>query len=180
MKLFWCLLLIIGLSLFVSCQETEKERFTRMVNEWMGEEIKFPEHSVFTVQGKDTVDFVFRDADYKVVSYIDSTGCTGCKLQLLEWRAFMHDMDSISGNPVSFIFYYHPKDVNELIYNIRFEDFDYPVCIDEKDCFYKCNGFPKIFSLNTFLLNKQNKILAIGNPIIDVGVRKLYFEILNK
>ena len=35
MKLFRCLLLIIGLCLFASCQKTEREHFTRMVNEWM-------------------------------------------------------------------------------------------------------------------------------------------------
>ena len=92
MKLFRCLLLIIGFSLFASCQETERERFTRMVNEWMGKEIRFPEHSVFTVQGKDTVDFAFRDADYKVVSYIDSIGCTDCKLKLDRWKEFMEEV----------------------------------------------------------------------------------------
>ena len=92
MKLFRCLLLIIGFSLFASCQETERERFTRMVNEWMGKEIRFPEHSVFTVQGKDTVDFAFRDADYKVVSYIDSIGCTDCKLKLDCWKEFMEEV----------------------------------------------------------------------------------------
>ena len=54
----------------------------RLVQEWSGKEIKFPSRSVFTIQGKDTVDFDFEDADYKVVTYIDSVGCTSCKLNL--------------------------------------------------------------------------------------------------
>ena len=42
----------------------------RLVNEWNGKEIKFPTRSVFTIQGKDTVDFEFKDADYKVVPMV--------------------------------------------------------------------------------------------------------------
>ena len=68
--------------LLVSCSESRKEAVYRLVKEWTGKEIKFPEHSVFTVQGKDTVDFTFQDADYKVLVYVDSVGCTSCKLQL--------------------------------------------------------------------------------------------------
>ena len=68
------------------CEESEKERLSRLVKEWEGKEILFPAHSVFTIQGKDTVDFDFKDADYKVVTYIDSVGCTSCKLQLHSWK----------------------------------------------------------------------------------------------
>ena len=68
--------------LLVSCSESREEAVYRLVKEWTGKEIKFPEHSVFTVQGKDTVDFTFQDADYKVLVYVDSVGCTSCKLQL--------------------------------------------------------------------------------------------------
>ena len=59
--------------MLASCQESREEAMLRLVNEWNGKEIKFPSRSVFTVQGRDTVDFEFRYADYKVVTYIDST-----------------------------------------------------------------------------------------------------------
>ena len=45
--------------LLASCQESPKEVALRLVNEWNGKEIKFPARSVFTIQGKDTVDFEF-------------------------------------------------------------------------------------------------------------------------
>ena len=75
----WILGLCVCL-LAASCEESEKERLSRLVKEWEGKEILFPAHSVFTIQGKDTVDFDFKDAEYKIVTYIDSVGCTSCKL----------------------------------------------------------------------------------------------------
>ena len=68
-----CLLLCV-LALFSSCKESEKDKIARLVEEWEGKEILFPTRSFFTIQGKDTVDFSFVDADYKVVTYIDSVG----------------------------------------------------------------------------------------------------------
>lgn len=89
---------------FCSCQESDKERFTRLVKEWERKQIHFPDHSVFTVQGKDTVDFNFKDADYKVVTYVDSAGCTGCKLQLHRWKELMAEVDSLTDGKVPFLF----------------------------------------------------------------------------
>ena len=45
--------------MLASCQESPKEVALRLVNEWNGKEIKFPARSVFTIQGKNTVDFEF-------------------------------------------------------------------------------------------------------------------------
>ena len=73
--------------MLASCQESREEAMLRLVNEWNGKEIKFPSRSVFTIQGKDTVDFDFKDADYKVVSeqidgdvaYVELSGYTVLK-----------------------------------------------------------------------------------------------------
>ena len=67
---YLCLLLCV-FALFSSCKESEKDKIARLVEEWEGKEILFPTHSIFTIQGKDTVDFSLADADYKVVTYID-------------------------------------------------------------------------------------------------------------
>ena len=86
MKRMRTLVGIICIVLFTACSESREEAVYRLVKEWTGKEIKFPERSVFTVQGKDTVDFTFHEADYKVLVYVDSVGCTSCKLQLDCWK----------------------------------------------------------------------------------------------
>ena len=176
MRIF--LTLIMCVLLFPSCQESRKEAMLRLVSEWKEKEVKFPEHSVFTVQGKDTVDFEFRHADYKVVTYIDSVGCTSCKLQRPRWKELLAEVDSLMEGSVPFLFYFHPKDMKELRYLTRRDRFTYPVCFDEKDEFNRLNRFPKEMMLQTFLLDKDNKVLAIGNPVLNPKVKELYVSLI--
>lgn len=168
-------LLLIGCALcFVSCKENEKERIARLVNEWEGKEVKFPSHSVFTIQGRDTVTLDYCYANFKVVTYIDSIGCTSCKLQLHRWKELIAEMDSVTLGSVPFLFYFHPKDVKELRYLIRRDNFTYPVCFDEDDEFNSLNRFPSEMTFQTFLLDKENKVIGMGNPVHNPKVKELY------
>ena len=164
--------------MLASCQESNKEAMLRLVNEWNGKEIKFPAHSVFTIQGKDTVNFEFKDADYKVVTYIDSVGCTSCKLQLHRWKDLVTEVDSLTDGAVPFLFYFQTKDLKELRYLTRREGFTYPVCLDERDELNRLNQFPSDMTFQTFLLDKENKVVAIGNPILNPRVKELYLKLI--
>lgn len=164
--------------MLASCQESREEAMLRLVNEWNGKEIKFPFRSVFTIQGKDTVDFEFGNADYKVVTYIDSVGCTSCKLQLPRWKELVKEVDSLTGGSVPFLFYFHPKDMKELRYLTRRDGFEYPVCFDGKDELNRLNRFPADITFQTFLLDKDNKVVAIGNPVLNPKIRELYLGLV--
>ena len=164
--------------MLASCQESPKEAMLRLVQEWNGKEIKFPARSVFTIQGKDTVDFEFKNADYKVVTYIDSMGCTSCKLQLHRWKQLVAEVDSLTEGRVPFLFYFHPKDMKELRYLTRRDKFIYPVCFDEQDEINRLNQFPSVMDFQTFLLDKDNKVVAMGNPILNPNIKDLYLEVI--
>ena len=162
----------------VSCAESDKERLSKLVKEWEGKEILFPTNSIFTVQGKDTVDVHFHNTDYKIVSYIDSLGCTHCKLQLSRWMELIAEVDSLTDGGVPFFFYFHPKDMKELRMLTRRDGFTYPVCFDEKDEFNGLNHFPSKIAFQTFLLDKDNKVIALGNPILNPKVKELYVKLI--
>ena len=164
--------------LMVSCSESEKECLSRLVQEWEGKEILFPTHSTFTIQGKDTVDFDFKGAAYTIVTYIDSVGCTSCKLQLHRWKELVKEVDSLTNGDVPFLFYFHPKDIKELRYLTRRDAFTYPVCFDEKDDFNRLNRFPSEMMFQTFLLDKENRVIALGNPIQNPKVKELYLNLI--
>ena len=159
---------------FLSCQDKNKEAMLRLVKEWDGKEIKFPARSVFTIQGKDTVDFDFKDADYKVVTYVDSVGCTSCKLQLPRWIEFMEELESKTKDNVPFVFVFHPKSAKELRHTLRLHGFNHPVFFDEKDDFNALNRFPDDMMFQTFLLDKDNKVVVLGNPVLNPQVKELY------
>ena len=174
MKLGRFLFLLLGVLCLVSCKESEKERIARLVNEWEGKEIKFPPHSVFTIQGKDTVTMDYRIAEFKVITYVDSIGCTSCKLQLHRWKELIAEMDSVTSGTVPFLFYFHPKDVKELCYLLRRDAFNNPVCFDEMEDFNKLNRFPSDITFQTFLLDKENRVIGMGNPVHNPKVKELY------
>jgi len=161
-----------------SCAESDKERLSKLVNEWERKEILFPTHSTFTIQGKDTVDFEFRHAEYKIVTYIDSVGCTDCKLQLPRWKKLIVEVDSLTDMNVPFLFYFHPKDMKELRYLTRRDALTYPICIDEKDDFNRLNHFPSEMMFQSFLLDKENKVIAIGNPVLNPYIKELYLTLM--
>ena len=172
--------LIMCVWVLASCQESREEAMLRLVQEWNGKEIKFPTRSVFTIQGKDTVDFDFKNADYKVVTYIDSVGCTSCKLQLHRWKQLVAEVDSLTDGSVPFLFYFHPKNMKELRYLTRRDDFTYPVCFDEQDEINHLNSFPSVMDFQTFLLDKENKVVAMGNPVLNPNIKNLYLEVIAK
>ena len=124
------------------------------------------------------MDFDFGNAEYKVITYIDSVGCTSCKLQLPRWKELMAEVDSLTGGSVPFMFYFHPKDVKELRYLTRRDAFTHPVCFDKEDELNDLNHFPSDMTFQTFLLDKDNKVVAIGNPVLNPKIKDLYLDVI--
>lgn len=86
-----CLLLLLQL-LFVSCNRGEKQTLT-MLKTWIGKEIIYPKGMIFTIQGNDTLSAIYKDKySYVIMNYIDSTGCTSCKLQIPRWQNFIEEI----------------------------------------------------------------------------------------
>lgn len=90
-----------------------------------------------------------------------------CKMNLPEWANFIIELDSISNKTVPCLFIFNPKKNGKerVVSLLRRVHFSYPVCIDEKDSFNLLNKFPKDNRFQTFLLDKNKKVVAIGNPI---------------
>lgn len=170
--------IVLSAFLLISCAETEKDKITRLVREMEGKEIVFPDDIVYTVYGTDTVNYVMPEREYTIVSYIDSIGCTSCKLQLHRWKEFMSEMDSLSGNSVSFRFIFHPKDKKELNYLFKRDKFNIPVWIDDSDDFSRMNKLPELDAFHTFLLNSEDKVMAIGNPVNNLKIKELYHQLV--
>lgn len=121
-----------------SCGETDKEKINHLVKEWNGKQIVFPDVMQFTLLGNDT-NYLPR-SEYKILSYVDSIGCTSCKLKLSQWKEFINQLDS-TGN-CSVLFFLHPKNQKEMSYILKRDHFAYPVCMDINDSMNKLNHFP--------------------------------------
>lgn len=170
-------IIVFSALILFSCENTKKQSAIALLQEWEGKLINFPSNPVFTIQGEDTVDCDIQNT-YKILSYIDSTGCTSCKLQFSGWKKFITVVDSIQPSPVQFLFFLYPKNGMEIYQALRVDRFNYPICIDNKDSLNKLNHFPSELAFQTFLLDKDNKVVAIGNPIHNPKVKELYLKII--
>lgn len=90
---------------FHSCQKKANVEITNVVEEWINREIKFDDGYIFTRLGKDSVYNSIPTNKYKILVYTDSVGCVGCTLRLSQWMEWITQIDSISENKVSFLFF---------------------------------------------------------------------------
>lgn len=149
----------------VSCGEGSKRQdIVKLVEAWQGREVIFPAHSVFTVQGIDTTHVSMESDGYKVLVYVDSIGCTSCRLQFAEWSGFINEVDSLVEAKVHFLFYLSPKSLSDARYVTRRDDFQHPICIDFKNEINRLNNFPAAEMFHTFLLDNDNRVKVIGSP----------------
>lgn len=173
------LLLLFLLILLNSCKESENERITNLVKKWNGKEIIFPSYAYFTTLGHDTVRFDFVEKNtYSIVTYVDSIGCISCKLKLDRWTSFIQDLDSVTSLNVPVYFFLHTSNTKSMINVLKQYKFNYPVCIDEKNSFNLLNHFPVDMNFQTFLLDKNKKIVAIGNPVLNPKIKDIYLNII--
>ena len=176
--IFYCLALSFT---FLSCKDSERKEVNSLLKEWIGKELIFPSNQYASIMGDSTVlfsDYISDNSRWKIVFYADSLGCVSCNLNLLEWMDFMEIADSITGKNVSFFFYFAPKKEKEIISTLRLEKFNVPVFIDYRRKFDELNRLPENQLFRTFLLDENNKIRLIGNPIH--GMERLYLKVLDK
>ena len=170
-------LIVICIIIWTSCQNVERTYLVNTVKEWEGKKIKFPTESVFTQYMCDTMKYD-TDSAFKLMIYVDSTGCTSCKLQLHKWKSFLNEMDSVTNDKIALLFYVCPKDKREFEHILKRDKFDYPICVDEYDSLNIMNNFSSDPRFQVFLLDKENRVIVVGNPILNPKIKDLYCNIL--
>lgn len=177
-----CLYIFLCLFFLCSCFDSEQRDIVNLTKEWSGRKLVFPKEMVLNAYWKDSV-ISYNRVDirqYAILTYIDSIGCMSCKMNLPGWAEFILKLDSISNKTVPCLFILNPKnaDKERIVKLLQRIHFSYPVCIDRRDSFNLLNNFPKDDRFQTFLLDKDNKVLAIGNPIHNPHIKELYLKII--
>lgn len=166
MKLHFFILLLGTYILLFSCKESPQKEIAKIVTEWQDKEIIFPDDIIFTRYGQDTIPYNIPESSYKILLYVDSVGCTDCKLQLHKWSELIAELNSLTGHDVPVLFFFHPKDKRELTYLLKRDAITIPVCIDDKDQLNAINRFPSREDFQCFLIDNGNKVIYIGNLIL--------------
>ena len=145
----------------------------------MAREVIIPHNIIFKSITTDTISKYIFNHSYKILVYVDSVGCTGCRLGLVDWKAFIDRCQS-KGYDVGFLFVIQSSDYTKFEQKLEIEKFTYPVIYDLTDKFNSLNKFPEDDKFRTFLLDKDNKVVLIGSPIRSEKIWKLYIDVLSK
>ena len=171
--------ILISVSLFCASSNSKTSNSETLYNEWYQKRIVLPDSIVFTKMATDTVDYSI-NTKCKIFLYIDSTGCTICKMKILEWTAFLTDLADIAGDKVSHLFVINPPDnkttIREIKSSLTAGYFDFPIYLDYADSINKLNHFPTDERFRCFLLDENDHVVLIGNPLHNQRFRELYLK----
>lgn len=171
-----CIYFLWFIGICFSCGTGKRARDKEFVK-WLGKEIVFSNSLKAEVMGRDTSCTDLMDKKYKIFRYIDSTGCCECKLQLRSWNRFI-DVYKKYQDSVAFILVVHAE--NPRIVPILSEQngFKQPIFMDKKGVMNRINNFSDNIDGWICLLNEDNRILAIGDPVHEPSDMARFHELM--
>lgn len=159
----------------ISCDMNSK--FKKEYNILKSEKITIPNNLKTLMNGNDSLIQNFFDSELKLIVYTDSTSCNSCYIRKLEnWNYLLEYAQGFNGK-LKFYFIIAPKidELNSVKIALRSVKFNYPVILDSEDNFKKSNpNIPNNKILHTFLLDKDNNVIMVGNPVNNSEVNELF------
>ena len=164
-----CFFIGIILCLFVACTN-RNQQFAKEMKALQSKEIKLHEVEM-------------NEKALKLVIYTDSVGCTSCAInQINLWDSFI-DYANQFNNQLRFYFIFSPvkKDLNSIKLAIANSMFEYPIVLDTLREFEKLNPhLPKNRSFHSFLLDKNNNVILVGNPMQNKRIEEMFYKIVEE
>jgi hypothetical protein len=81
---------------------------------------------------------------------------------------------------LNFMCIINPSDAHKLIRNVKAHNIYVPIYIDDNDYVNQINEFEHEERFRTMLLDKDFKVLAIGNFVTNSNIRALYERIISQ
>lgn len=163
--LLYCLCLL-------GCNSPKKE-ITEVVSHWIGKEIVFPDNLTMKIYGKDTMDYSFLNHKYKILHYVDTSGCNECQLKFYEWQRLRKQIDSLQAD-VAIIYVVFAKHYTPVKVSQQVNRFDTPIIYDSLGIMDKQNNLSFNPRYKTFLLDSTNHVIGVGNPVTNKQVWEWY------
>ncbi|MBD5346080.1 MAG: hypothetical protein HDR92_10845 [Bacteroides sp.] len=166
--------IITTVAIALSCSERpDKER--EILASLLGREIVVPDSLECRIQNT-PIDYDMSASDFRIITYIDSAGCTPCKMKFPLWDRFINDLKKLDDVSVDFLMILNSEPGLEIETNIRGNLFQHPVSFDPKGTYDAVNSLPAGNAYHTLLLDADNRVICAGNPVINPKVRELYLN----
>ena len=111
----------------------------------------------------------------KLIHYISSSECSICEIEtLLFWDVLLDSLNRSDIDPIVIIDPGIRFSIGQIKNSYLESSFSYPVYIDTGAVFLTTNPhIPKDNTLHTFLVDENNNVVIVGNPINNQYVKEL-------
>ena len=104
---------IICLFFIFSC-DSNKKYLEDIAIEWNNKEILFPDTFYFSKTLYDTINYDI-NTPFKVFYYVDSTGCSSCKLKINGWYELQYLFDDLFHGNCKSVIVFEPKNAIQIL-----------------------------------------------------------------
>ncbi len=159
--------------LISSCKDRDKNAISEQLNDLYGKKIEFVHQDRYVINGRDTVIAEDKNTCFKIVVFADSLGCQPCNLRLGELGLKVREIKYINEN-VHFVIIVQNSDYHSFEHDAHHNIPDFPFVYDPTGLFLTVNDLPDDNRFHSFLLDRNNKILLVGNPLGNDNLWELY------
>lgn len=149
---------------------------SRNIKKFVGSEIQYPSE-LMLVEGRDPFYKICDEPYGSLIIWYDSNECSPCRLSNISdlKKLFNLCRDSLQGIDVRVVFTPSFEKKDMFMEFVQDSERDFPVFVDENDVFGKVNKtIPQEPKYHTFLIDKNNKVLLTGNPLMGPAIWNLY------
>lgn len=169
------LFVLYGLSVcsLAACKNNAVREISNQLDDLYGKKIEFVHRDRYVVDGQDTVIAGDKNTCFKIVVFADSLGCQPCNLRLGELGLKVREIKYINEN-VRFVIIVQNSDYHSFEHDAHHNIPDFPFVYDPEGMFLTVNDLPDDNRFHSFLLDKDDKILLVGNPLGNDSLWELY------
>ena len=167
-------LLVTAVVCFFILKDTHNTALQKEIQSWVGYRFNFPE-DVQLIYGEDSL----LSRPYKILIYIDDAGCTGCDLRLRDWfNMYETGFNKVVPDQLSIIILFDGKEKDDILALVRGTKWSMPIFWDSDGAMNRERKFPKNTGMRCMLLDGDNRVLLVGNPVSSPDIYDLYLKIL--
>lgn len=162
-----------------SCQKADNDK--ALVENLYNSYIRIPTDSLGKISIGNIEEREHKDNEhFNIIVYHDSTMCSACEVQrLYEWESFISGLKKEEGIELGITIIFSPSkgEYAKLINAIKNVKPSIPIYIDTTGCFIRNNtSIPPNSLLHTFVINKQGKVVLIGNMMNNKRLTNLFLK----
>ncbi len=187
MKIFFQSLVVLGSVYLLSCDGTDETKKTdgewaetvkQTVKDYVGKPIKLPKEKLVIndslIKSENNGKYSVKS---KIVIFVDAN-CGACLSNFSFWMRFNERLKKRQIHcPIEI--YVQVEDANQLKLSVLNKyNITIPCFLDQKAQFVSLNGLYDA-RFQAALLDEKNRVVIIGNPMLNPKLEELYFDTLN-